>query len=87
MTKRYPFNMWKNGHNIEYIYNKLFIACQEMYQGEREWDEKLIERFDEISDVYSKSMGCEIYMATGKEYGILKEASIMADIYRDERRR
>lgn len=82
-TKRYPFSMIKNGHNIELAYNHQWLICREMEDGEREWDDKAFEWFDKLSEVYACAMGHPVYMATGKEYGVLKEANMWAMCYRD----
>lgn len=81
-TKRYPFSMRKYGHNIELAYNHQWIICREMEDHEREWDDKAFEYFDKLSEVYANAMGHPVYFATGKEYGILKEASVWAEMYR-----
>ena len=84
-NKLYPFNMTRYGHNIELAYNRQFIITREMEDGEREWDDKAFEYFDRLSEVYANAMGHPIFWATGKEYGVLKEASIWAECYRDRR--
>ena len=84
--KRYPFSMRKYGHNIELACNHQFIICKEMESGEREWDDKAFEYLEELEDVYARAMGSPVYFATGYEYGVLKEASVWADCYRDSRR-
>lgn len=81
--KLYPFSMRKYGHNIELAYNRQYIIINEMQDGEREWDDKAIEYYDTLSEVYANAMGHAIYWCNGKEYGILKEASVWADYYRD----
>jgi len=80
--KRYPFSMRKYGHNIEYAYNHQWLICREMEDHEREWDDKAFDYLDRLSEVYANAMGHAIYMATGEEYGILKEASVWADMKR-----
>ena len=82
-VKRYPFSMIKYGHNIELAYNRLKIAEYEMFDGEREWDDKVIESLERLCSVYEKAIGYSIYWATGEEYGLLKEYSIWAEMYRD----
>ena len=82
-TKRYPFSMRKYGHNIELAYNHQWIICREMEEGSRDWDDKAFEWLDELEQVYANAMGSPVYFATGKEYGILKEASVWAECYRD----
>lgn len=82
-TKRYPFSMRKYGHNIELAYNHQWIICREMEDHEREWDDKAFEYFDKLSEVYANAMGHSVYFATGKEYGILKEASVWAEMHRN----
>lgn len=84
-AKRYPFSMRKYGHNIELAYNRQYIIVHEMYDGERDWDDKAVEYFDKLSEVYANAMGHPVYMATGPEYGILKEASVWAECYRGRR--
>lgn len=86
MAKRYPFSMRKYGHNIEFAYNHQWLICRDMEDGEREWDDKAFEYLDRLSEVYANAMGSPVYMATGEEYGILKEASVWADMYREGRR-
>lgn len=81
-VKRYPFSMRKYGHNIELAYNRQWLICREMEDGEREWDDKAFDYFDKLSEVYANAMGSAVYFATGEEYGILKEASVWADCYR-----
>ena len=87
-TKRYPFSMRRYGHNIELAYNHQWLICREMEDDEREWDDKAFEWLDKLSEVYANAMGNAngVYFATGKEYGILKEASVWAECYRDGRR-
>ena len=82
MAKRYPFSMRKYGHNIEYAYNHQWLICREMEDHEREWDDKAFEYLDKLSEVSANAMGSAVYMATGEEYGILKEASVWADMKR-----
>lgn len=82
-TKKYPFSMLKYGHNIEFAYNHQWLIVHEMYDGEREWDDKAIEFFEKISDIYANAMGCAIYWCCGKTYGFLKEISTWAECYRD----
>ena len=84
--KRYPFSMSKYGHNIEFAYNHQWLLCKEMEEGEREWEDEAFEWLDKLTEVYQNAVGAGIYWATGKEYGILKEASVWADCYRDGRR-
>ena len=84
-VKRYPFSMRKYGHNIELAYNHQWLICREMEDGEREWDDKAFEWLDKLSDVLGKASGYPVYFATGKEYGILKDASFWAECYRDGR--
>ena len=81
--KLYPFNMRKYGHNIELAYNHQWLICQEMDDGEREYNDKAFEYRDKLGEVYANAIGHAIYFATGKEYGILKEASVWAECYRD----
>lgn len=83
--KLYPFSMVKYGHNIELAYNHQWLICREMEDHEREWDDKAFEWLDTLSEVYASAMGHMIYWATGKEYGVLKEASVWAECYRDRR--
>ena len=83
--KKYPFSMRKYGHNIELAYNHLYIIVHEMQDHEREWDDKVVEQFEQLQEIYANAMGCPVYFATGKEYGILKEASTWAECYRDRR--
>lgn len=83
--KRYPFSMRKYGHNIELAYNHLYIIMREMEDGEREWDDKVIDSYYELSDLYEKAIGNAVYWATGKEYGKLQEYSAWAECYRDRR--
>ena len=83
MAKRYPFSMRKYGHNIEFAYNHQWLICRDMEDGEREWDDKAFEYLDRLSEVYANAAGSSVYMATGEEYGILKEASVWAEMYRD----
>lgn len=85
-VKRYPFLMLKYGHNIELAYNHLKIIECEMFDGEREWDDKAIESLERLCNLYEKAMGCGIYWATGEEYAMLKEYSIWTEMYRDMRR-
>ena len=80
--KLYPFSMRKYGHNIELAYNRQWLICKEMEEGEREWSDDAFTWLDKLESVYSVAMGHAIYWATGKEYGILKEASVWADTYR-----
>lgn len=82
-VKRYPFSMRKYGHNIELAYNHQWLICREMEDGEREWKNEAFEYLDKLSEVYANAMGSPVYFATGKEYGILKEASLWAEHYRD----
>lgn len=86
-NKLYPFNMMKYGHNIELAYNCQYIICQEMEDNERKWDDKAFEYYDALGDVYAAAMGHPIFWCTGKQYGILKEASVWADCYRDMKNR
>lgn len=83
--KRYPFSMRKYGHNIELAYNRQWLICREMEDGEREWDDKAFENFNRLQEVYARTMGHPVYFATGEEYGILKEASVWAECYRADR--
>ena len=83
--KLYPFNMLKNGHNIELAYNRQYIICEEMKDGERAWNDEAFEYFDKLSEVYACAMGHPVFWATGKQYGILKEASAWAVCYRDRK--
>ena len=83
--KRYPFSMRKYGHNIELAYNRQYIICKEMEEHIREWRDEAFDYFDRLSEVYAKAMGSAVYMATGEEYAILKEASVWAECYRDRR--
>ena len=86
MAKRYPFSMRKYGHNIELAYNHQWLICREMEDGEREWDDKAFEWMDTLSEVYACAMGHPVYMATGEEYGVLKQANTWAMNYRDRAR-
>lgn len=85
--KLYPFSMLKYGHNIELAYNHQWIICQEMIDGERDWDEKAFENRDRITEVYENAIGNAIYWATGKEYAILRDASVWAECYRGSHNR
>lgn len=80
--KRYPFSMRKYGHNIEFAYNRQWLICREMEGGEREWDDRAFDWLDKLGEVYANAMGSAVYFATGKEYGILKEASVWAECAR-----
>jgi hypothetical protein len=82
-VKRYPFSMLRYGHNIELAYNHLKIIECEMWNGEREWDDKVIESLERLYSVYEKAIGCGIYWATGEEYELLKEYSVWVEMYRD----
>ena len=83
--KLYPFNMMRYGHNIELAYNHQWLICREMEDGERTWDDKAFEHFEKLSETYACAMGNPIFWATGKQYGILKEASMWAECYRDRK--
>lgn len=76
--KRYPFSMKKHGHNIMLAYNHLRILL-----ADDKLDKKGYERFMALQEVYSKANACPVYWATGKEYGILNEASMWAVSFRD----
>ena len=84
--KLYPFNMRKYGHNIELAYNHQWLICREMEDGEREYQQEAFDHMEKISDVYAVAIGHPIFWATGKQYGILKDASAWAECYRDGRR-
>lgn len=77
--------MRKYGHNIELAYNYQYVIVREMYDGNRAWDDKVVEYFNQLQEVYANAMGAPVYFATGKEYGILKEASAWAVTYRDRK--
>ena len=77
--------MRKYGHNIELAYNHLYIIVHEMYDGDRVWDDKVVDRFNRLQEVYSNAMGSPVYFATGEEYGILIDASTWAVTYRDRK--
>lgn len=81
--KTYPFNMRRYGHNIELAYNHQWLICREMEDGERKWDAKAFDWLNELSDAYGKAIGNAIAWVDGKTYGVLKEASLWAECYRD----
>lgn len=83
--KLYPFSMIKNGHNVELAYNHQFCICDDMENGIIPYDQKAFDYFERLSEVYAKAMGNPIYWCIGKEYAILKEASVWATCYRDRR--
>jgi len=56
-----------------------------MENGEREWEDEAFDYLDELTEVYNNAISSAVYWATGKEYGILKEASAWAECYRSER--
>lgn len=92
MTKKlYPFSMNKYGHNIELAYNRQWRICEEMLRGERKYDEKAFEWKDELTEAYLKMMSCSdnglISWVDGHTYGILREANVWAETYRDSKRR
>lgn len=77
--------MRKYGHNIELAYNYQYVIVREMYDGDRVWDDKVVNYFNQLQEVYANAMGSPVYFATGKEYGILLEASAWATTYRDRK--
>ena len=81
--KRYPFSMVRYGHNIELAYNHMKNLEHDMVMGLIPWNDKMLERLEKLQEVYSNAIGEPIYWATGKEYGILHEASVWAELYRD----
>ena len=82
--KLYPFNMARYGHNIELAYNHQSIICYEMRDGERPWDDKAFDYFEELGEAYGKAMGQgPIAWLDGKTYGIIRDASVWAECYRD----
>ena len=82
--KLYPFSMRKEGHNIELAYNHMYCIVHDMYHGDREWNQKTVDFYEKLTEIYGKAMGCPIYWATGKEYGFLREVSAWAVCHRDE---
>lgn len=83
--KLYPFSMMKYGHNIELAYNHQWLICREMEDHERPWDDKAFDYLEELQEVYADAMGAPIFWATGKQYALLKEASVWAECYRDRK--
>ena len=81
--KLYPFSMRRDGHNIELAYNHLYTIVKEMYDGSREWDQKVIDSYNELCELYSNAICHPVYWATGKEYGKLKEYSMWSICHRD----
>lgn len=86
-TKKYPFSMRKYGHNIELAYNHQWNICREMEDGERSFDKKAFDHLTELGDAYALAIGKEIAWVDGRTYGILKEASVWAECYRDSKGR
>lgn len=85
--KLYPFSMRKYGHNIELAYNHQKIICWEMEDGERPWDDKAFDWLEKLGEAYGHAAGAPIAWVTGKDYGILQDASGWAECYRDGRNR
>ena len=84
--KRYPFNMFKHAHDLEFRRNR---AKNELYTkqvsgalkaGEEEKYEKLIEDLGKITLYFPDSKG--IIWLTGKEYGLAKESVCWAESMR-----
>ena len=83
--KLYPFNMARYGHNIELAYNHQWLICREMEDGERDWDKAAFAHLERLENAYTAAIGNGIAWVDGKTYGVLKEASLWADCYRDRR--
>ena len=85
-VKRYPFNIRRHGHDIEYRRNR---AKNEMsdkeYEGtltreEADRYDRLIEDLGDILLYYPDNKG--IVFLTGKEYGLAKETVAWAEAMR-----
>jgi len=85
MEKKYPFSMRKNGHNIELAYNRQWLICREMEDGEREWNAEAFRWMEKLEKAYSKAIGNAVAWVDGKTYAVLQEASAWAESYRDGR--
>ena len=77
--KRYPFSITKHGHNIEFAYNRLRNTVHAMENGEIPWDDKVVDRLEEVQELYDNCMCEPVYFATGKEYSLLQELSAWAN--------
>ena len=83
--------MRRYGHNIELAYNHQWIICDEMEDGEREYDTKAFDWKQKLEDAYCTAQfrtdANGIAWVDGKTYAILKDASAWAEMYRDGRAR
>lgn len=85
--KRYPFSMNKHAHDIELARNVQWLKCRDMEDGTIPWDDEAFEWLDRLDEVRSRYWESGVVWVTGKDYGVLREASNWAQIHRAERNR
>ncbi len=82
--KRYPFSMIKYGHDVEFAYNRLKNTVHDMEQGIIPWNDKTLDRLEEVEALYENCISEPVYFATSREYGLLQELSAWAKDTRAE---
>lgn len=83
-TKKYPFSAEKHGHDIEFVYNRLWLRREDAaMEGDWETYEKLGPQVEKLEALTCQMFGGVVWL-TGPEIGLAKECVMLASNWRAE---
>lgn len=80
--KKYPFNVEKHAHDLEFQSNRAFCIMHDMESGEIPFDESEYDRLETLRNDLQDAMvyfnEYPISFLPGKQYGVAKAATVWA---------